>query len=81
MTRDPPSPRLRRVKELMNSENLSEFATRYAQAWCSHDPDAVAAFYSKNGAVSVNGAPLVPIAEVARNFIRDLPASSIFQSS
>ena len=57
----------------MNSENLSEFATRYAQAWCSHDPDAVAAFYSKNGAVSVNGAPLVPIAEVARNFIRDFP--------
>jgi len=73
VTRDPPSPRLRRVNELMNSENLSEFATRYAQAWCSHDPDAVAAFYSKNGAVSVNGAPLVPIAEVARNFIRDFP--------
>jgi predicted ester cyclase len=46
---------------------------RYAQTWCSHDPDAVAAFYSKGGAVSVNGARPVRITDVARNFIRDFP--------
>jgi len=57
----------------MNSKNLTEFAKRYAEAWSSHDRDAVASFYSKNGSVSVNGAAPVPIAEVARNFIRDFP--------
>ena len=52
---------------------LEKFAQRYAKAWCSHDPDTVAAFYSKNGSISVNGAQPVPIVEVARNFIRDFP--------
>jgi len=52
---------------------LEKFATRYAKAWCSHDPDAVAAFYSKNGSLSVNGGAPVPIAEVARNFMHDFP--------
>jgi predicted ester cyclase len=57
----------------VTSYELNDFAARYAQAWCSHDPDAVAAFYCKNGSVSVNGAPPVPIAEVAHNFMRDFP--------
>jgi predicted ester cyclase len=57
----------------VTSDEVNDFAARYAQAWCSHDPDAVAAFYSKEGSVSVNGAPPVPIAEVARGFIRDFP--------
>jgi predicted ester cyclase len=77
--RNPPSQRFGVARgygvasELMNSENLSDFAKRYAQAWCSHNPDAVAAFYSKNASISVNGASPVPIVEVARNFIRDFP--------
>ena len=52
---------------------LRAFAKRYAEAWCSHDPEKVAAFYARNGSISVNGAPPVPIAEVARGFVRDFP--------
>jgi hypothetical protein len=52
---------------------LNNFAQGYADAWCSHDPEKVAAFYAKGGSISVNGAPPVPIAEVARGFIRDFP--------
>ena len=53
--------------------DLADFAQRYAQAWCSRDPEEVAAFYAKSGAISVNGAPPVPIVEVARRFMRDFP--------
>jgi len=52
---------------------LTEFAKRYAEAWCSQDPENVAAFYAKSGSISVNGRPPVPIAEVARGFMRDFP--------
>src|SRR5689334_9458475 len=52
---------------------LMKFAQLYADAWCSQDPEKVAAFYAKNGSISVNGAPPVPIAEVARGFMRDFP--------
>jgi predicted ester cyclase len=57
----------------VKSDELTEFAKRYAKAWCSQNPENVAAFYAKNGAISVNGAPPVPIAEVARGFVRDFP--------
>jgi uncharacterized protein (TIGR02246 family) len=61
----------------MNSENLSEFATRYAQAWCSHNPERVAEFFAENGSLSVNdGPPAVgraAIAEIAGGFMRDFP--------
>jgi predicted ester cyclase len=57
----------------MNSDNITEFAKRYAAAWCSQDPEEVAAFYARSGSISVNGAPPVPIAEVARGFMRDFP--------
>ena len=52
---------------------LTKFAQLYADAWCSQDPEKVAAFYAKNGSISVNGAPPVPIAEVACRFMRDFP--------
>ena len=52
---------------------LTKFAKRYAEAWCSQDPDKVAAFYAKSGSISVNGGSPVPIAEVARGFMRDFP--------
>ena len=56
----------------MNLE-LTKFAQLYADAWCSQDPEKVAAFYAKDGLISVNGGPPVPIAEVARGFMRDFP--------
>ena len=56
---------------------LTKFATRYAQAWSSHDPESVASFHAENGSLSVNdGPPAVgraAIAEVARGFMRTFP--------
>ena len=52
---------------------LTKFVKRYAEAWCSRDPEKVAAFYARNGTISVNGEPPVSIAEVARGFMRDFP--------
>ena len=56
---------------------LPKFVTCYAKAWCSQDPDSVAAFFAENGSLSVNdGSPAVgraAIAEVARAFMRDFP--------
>ena len=61
----------------MTSDELNQFAARYAKAWCSQDPEKVAAFYAKGGSISVNGAPPVPIAEVARGFMRDFPDMAV----
>ena len=55
----------------MTSDQLKNFAERYAEAWCSQDP--VAAFYAKGALISVNGAAPASIIEVARGFIRDFP--------
>jgi len=53
------------------------FAKRYAEAWCSQNPESVVAFFAENGSLRVNdGPPAVgraAIAEVARGFMRDLP--------
>jgi predicted ester cyclase len=40
--------------------DLHDFARRYTAAWCSHSAGSVAAFYSPNGSISINGgAPAV----------------------
>jgi predicted ester cyclase len=57
----------------MTHDKLTEFARPYAEAWCSHDPEAVVAFYAENASISVNNAASAPIAEVARSFMRDFP--------
>jgi steroid delta-isomerase-like uncharacterized protein len=53
------------------------FAKRYAEAWCSQNPDSVAAFFAENGSLSVNDGPpaigRAAIAEIAREFMRDFP--------
>ena len=36
---------------------LTKFATRYAEAWCSQNPESVAAFFAENGSLSVNDGP------------------------
>ena len=35
--------------------DLTDFATRYAAAWSSQNPDSLASFYSDSGALVVNG--------------------------
>ena len=56
---------------------LRDFAARYTAAWCSRNPASVAAFYSQDGSLSVNGgAPAVgriAVAEVARGFMTAFP--------
>lgn len=37
-------------------EVLNEFATSYAEAWSSQEPEKLAAFYSKNGMLQINDA-------------------------
>src|SRR5262249_2706119 len=69
----PPSQRFGVTSELMNSDNITEFAKRYAAAWCSQDPEEVAAFYARSGSIRVNGAPPVRIAQIARAFMHDFP--------
>jgi steroid delta-isomerase-like uncharacterized protein len=47
--------------------DLKMFAKRYAEAWCSQNPESVAAFYAKNGSLSVNdGPPAVGRAAIAK---------------
>lgn len=57
--------------------NLRDFAQRYTAAWCSHDPASVAAFYSADGAITINGcAPAVgrtAVIEMARGFMTTFP--------
>jgi uncharacterized protein (TIGR02246 family) len=56
---------------------INEFAQRYAEAWCSQNPESVAAFFAENGSLTVNdGRPAVgraAIAEEARGFMRTFP--------
>ena len=55
----------------------TNFGQRYAQAWCSQNPESVAAFFAANGSLGVNDGPpargRTAIAEVARGFMRELP--------
>ena len=44
----------------MDAGQLRDFAERYTAAWCSQDPESVAAFFSTDGSLSINGgAPAV----------------------
>jgi uncharacterized protein (TIGR02246 family) len=61
----------------VTSDEITQFAKRYAQAWSDHDPERVAAFFSENGSLKVNdNAPAIgraAIVEIAREFMRDFP--------
>src|SRR4030095_12940777 len=57
--------------------DLAAFAVRYAKAWCSQNPESVAAFYAEHGSLSVNGGPPAvgrqAIADVAQGFMNAFP--------
>src|SRR5882762_6044408 len=36
---------------------LTKFAKRYAAAWCSQNPENVAAFFADRGSISINNGP------------------------
>jgi predicted ester cyclase len=79
VTCDPPSPRFSvttgydAASKLMNSEKLTAFAKRYAEAWSSHHPEKVASFFAENALLTVNNGPPTPALDVARGFMRDFP--------
>lgn len=56
---------------------LKDIATRYAEAWCSQDPENVAAFFVQNGSISINnGAAAIgrsAIAKEAQAFMTTFP--------
>ena len=66
---------------LPDSTDLRNLAERYTAAWCSQNPESVAAFYSEHGSLRINdGAPAVgreAIAEVARSFMTAFPDLSV----
>jgi uncharacterized protein (TIGR02246 family) len=46
---------------------ITKFATLYAEAWCSQNPESVAAFFAERGSISINnGPPAVGRAAIAR---------------
>jgi len=56
---------------------LKKFAKRYAEAWCSQNPEKVAAFFAENGSISINNGPpavgRVAIAREAQAFMTTFP--------
>jgi len=56
---------------------LTQFAMRYAVAWCSQDPEKVAVFFAENGSLSINNGPpavgRVAIAKEAEVFMTTFP--------
>jgi uncharacterized protein (TIGR02246 family) len=62
---------------MMSDEKLREFATRYAKAWCSQNPEKVAAFFAERGSISINNGPpavgRAAIAKEAQAFMTTFP--------
>jgi steroid delta-isomerase-like uncharacterized protein len=61
----------------MNDHKLSSFAQRYAEAWCSQNPESVAAFFAERGSISINNGPpavgRAAIAKEAQAFMTTFP--------
>ena len=61
----------------MTSDELTMFAQRYAKAWCSQNPESVAAFFAENGSISINNGPpaigRAAIAKEAEAFMTTFP--------
>ena len=56
---------------------LEKFAQRYSKAWCSQDPEKVAAFFAERGSISINNGPpavgRAAIANEAQTFMTTFP--------
>jgi uncharacterized protein (TIGR02246 family) len=56
---------------------LNDFASRYANAWCSQDPEKVAAFFAERGSIAINNGPpavgRAAIAKEAQAFMTTFP--------
>lgn len=58
-------------------DQLRDFATRYAAAWCSQNPQSVASFFAPSGWLNINGGPRAQgraaIAREAQAFMTAFP--------
>src|SRR6266576_1618303 len=58
-------------------DELDKFAQRYAKAWCSQNPEKVAAFFAARGSISINNGPpaigRTAIAREAQAFMTTFP--------
>jgi predicted ester cyclase len=56
---------------------MHDFATRYAKAWCSQEPQKVASFFAERGSLSINNGPpaigRAAIANEAQGFMTAFP--------
>lgn len=61
----------------MTTDELTRFAERYAKAWCSQNPESVAAFFAQRGSISINNGPpalgRTAIAREAQVFMTTFP--------
>jgi len=61
----------------ISQTQAEERARDYTEAWCSHDPEAVASFYAEDGRITINdGEPSngrAEVAEMARGFMESFP--------
>jgi nuclear transport factor 2 (NTF2) superfamily protein len=59
-------------------QRLEELARAYTAAWCSQDPERVAAHYAPGGTIAINGGPPAGIGEIAASFIAAFPDIEVF---
>jgi hypothetical protein len=61
---------------------LSQIASAYAAAWSSRTPDAVAAFFTANGTIAINGGELLTglaaISGMAAGFFAEFPDLQVY---
>ena len=69
----------------MTRTQLTDFATRYTAAWCSHKPERVAEFFAEHGSLTINrGVPAVgraAIATAAQGFMTAFPDLAVIMDS
>jgi uncharacterized protein (TIGR02246 family) len=56
---------------------IRDMAERYAKAWCSHSPEAVASFYEETGRIVINNGEAIvgraAIADMTKGFFSEFP--------
>ncbi|HMS32978.1 MAG TPA: hypothetical protein PKC91_02735 [Ignavibacteria bacterium] len=69
----------------MDYKELEIFASKYAESWCSQNPESVAAFFSGKGSLSVNDDTAdkgrAAIAKVAEGFMNAFPDMTVTKDS
>ena len=62
----------------LDQDEVRDFASTYAEAWCSHDPARVAGHYRPGATIAINGGDPTEITEVARGFMTAFPDIQVF---